>query len=70
LGKSANAVYASEGSVAICGAAGKRLRDNLHTLEDISESDKFAQCDTDRTEVYCVSAFSGLYALFWMLVGF
>ena len=56
--------------MAICGAAGKRLRDNLHTLEDISESDKFAQCDTDRTEVYCVSAFSGLYALFWMLVGF
>jgi len=65
LGKSANAVYALEGSVAICGAAMKWLRDNLRILEDISESDKIAQCDTDRTEVYFVPAFSGLYAPFW-----
>jgi glycerol kinase len=47
MGKSANAVYALEGSVAICGAAGNRLRDNLHILEDILESDKIAQCDTE-----------------------
>ena len=65
LGKAANAVYALEGSVAICGAAMKWLRDNLHILGDISESDKIAQCDTDRAEVYFVPAFSGLYAPFW-----
>lgn len=65
LGKTANAVYALEGSVAICGAAMKWLRDNLCILEDVSASDKIAQCDTDRTEVYFVPAFSGLYAPFW-----
>ncbi|KAJ4436336.1 hypothetical protein ANN_18967, partial [Periplaneta americana] len=65
LGKSANAVYALEGSVAICGAAMKWLRDNLQILSDVSESDKIAQSDRDRSEVYFVPAFSGLYAPFW-----
>ncbi|KDR21321.1 glycerol kinase 3-like isoform X2 [Zootermopsis nevadensis] len=65
LGKSANAVYALEGSVAICGAAMKWLRDNLRILGDISQSDKIAQSVTDRSEVYFVPAFSGLYAPFW-----
>ncbi|PNF36815.1 Glycerol kinase [Cryptotermes secundus] len=65
LGKSATAVYALEGSVAICGAAMKWLRDNLQILEDISDSDKIAQSDTDSSEVYFVPAFSGLYAPFW-----
>jgi glycerol kinase len=65
LGKSANAVYALEGSVAICGAVTKWLRDNLCILENISESDKIAQSDSDKSEVYFVPAFSGLYAPFW-----
>lgn len=51
--------------MAICGAAMKWLRDNLRILENISESDKIAQSDTDKSEVYFVPAFSGLYAPFW-----
>ena len=65
LGKNATPIYALEGSVAICGAAMKWLRDNLNLLQDVSESDKIAQSESDKSEVYFVPAFSGLYAPYW-----
>ncbi|XP_063241536.1 glycerol kinase 3-like [Bacillus rossius redtenbacheri] len=67
LGKDAPPVYALEGSIAICGAIMKWLRDNLGVLRDVTDSEKVVEESSVKTDgkVYFVPAFSGLYAPYW-----
>ncbi len=57
--------YALEGSVFIAGAAIQWLRDNLHLIKTVAESET-AACDVQDTGgVYFIPAFSGLGAPHW-----
>ncbi|KAI9199464.1 uncharacterized protein BJ171DRAFT_214366 [Polychytrium aggregatum] len=65
LGKTAPAVYALEGSIAIAGAAVKWLRDNLGIIQSAEEINVLASNVSDSAGVYFVPAFSGLFAPHW-----
>jgi glycerol kinase len=65
LGKSAPAVYALEGSVAVAGAAINWLRDNLEVIESVREVENVASRVMHTGDLYFVPAFSGLYAPYW-----
>lgn len=57
--------YALEGSVANAGAAVQWLRDNLRIIATAAESETLAREVEDNGDVYCVPAFSGLFAPYW-----
>jgi glycerol kinase len=59
------ACYALEGSIAITGALVQWLRDNLGLIEKSSDIEALARTVSDNGGVYCVPAFSGLYAPYW-----
>ena len=59
------AVYALEGSIAITGALVQWVRDNLGLINTSSEIETLARTVADNGGVYCVPAFSGLYAPYW-----
>ena len=59
------AVYALEGSIAITGALVQWVRDNLGLIENSGEIETLARTVADNGGVYCVPAFSGLYAPYW-----
>src|SRR5260370_6846972 len=59
------ACYALEGSVAITGALGQWLRENLGLIEKSSDIESLAKSVSDNRDVYFVPAFSGLYAPYW-----
>ena len=61
----APAVYALEGSIPIAGALVQWLRDNLGLIQHASEIEALAASVPDNGDVYCVPAFSGLYAPHW-----
>ena len=61
----APAVYALEGSIPIAGALVQWLRDNLGLIAHASEVEALAASVPDNGDVYCVPAFSGLYAPHW-----
>lgn len=61
----APAVYALEGSIAIAGALVQWLRDNLGLIGSAAEIEALAASVPDNGDVYCVPAFSGLYAPHW-----
>lgn len=61
----APAVYALEGSIPIAGALVQWLRDNLGLITHASEIEALAASVPDNGDVYCVPAFSGLYAPHW-----
>ena len=61
----APAVYALEGSIPIAGALVQWLRDNLGLIAHASEIEALAASVPDNGDVYCVPAFSGLYAPHW-----
>ena len=61
----APAVYALEGSIPIAGALVQWLRDNLGLIAHASEIEPLAASVPDNGDVYCVPAFSGLYAPHW-----
>ena len=61
----APAVYALEGSIPIAGALVQWLRDNLGLISHASEIEALAASVPDNGDVYCVPAFSGLYAPHW-----
>ena len=61
----APAVYALEGSIPIAGALVQWLRDNLGLIAHASEIEGLAASVPDNGDVYCVPAFSGLYAPHW-----
>jgi glycerol kinase len=60
-----SAVYALEGSVAIAGALVQWFRDNLGIIKESPEIEKLAAGVPDNGGVYCVPAFSGLFAPYW-----
>ncbi|KAJ8034355.1 Glycerol kinase 3 [Holothuria leucospilota] len=65
LGKDAPVTYALEGSIAICGAAVRWLRDNMGMIKDASEIESLAKLVDNTGGVYFVPAFSGLFAPYW-----
>lgn len=58
-------VYALEGSIAVTGSAVQWLRDQLHIINEASESETLASTVPDTGGVYFVPAFSGLFAPYW-----
>jgi glycerol kinase len=59
------AVYALEGSVAIAGALVQWFRDNLGLIKESPEIEQLASQVPDNGGIYCVPAFSGLFAPYW-----
>ncbi|MBA3011357.1 MAG: glycerol kinase GlpK [Proteobacteria bacterium] len=62
---SQNAVYALEGSIAYAGALVQWVRDNLGLVSSSPEIETLANTVADNGDVYCVPAFSGLFAPYW-----
>ncbi|OQY57358.1 MAG: glycerol kinase [Desulfobacteraceae bacterium 4572_88] len=58
-------VYCLEGSIAIAGALVQWLRDNLGLIRTAEEVETLAASVEDNGGVYCVPAFSGLFAPYW-----
>ncbi|MBF0101049.1 MAG: glycerol kinase GlpK [Desulfobacterales bacterium] len=58
-------VYCLEGSIAIAGALVQWLRDNLSMIKTAKDIEPLALSVEDNGGVYCVPAFSGLYAPYW-----
>lgn len=65
IGKHANCIYSLEGSVAIAGALVQWMRDKLRMIDHAGEIEALAGCVSDTGNVYCVPAFSGLFAPRW-----
>lgn len=59
------AVYALEGSIAVTGALVQWLRDNLGIIASSADVESLAKTVPDNGGVYCVPAFSGLFAPRW-----
>ncbi|KAF3914295.1 hypothetical protein ABW20_dc0108918 [Dactylellina cionopaga] len=59
-------VYALEGSIAVAGSAVKFLRDNLGIIREASEVGELAIKVPDSGGVVFVTAFSGLFAPYWV----
>ena len=57
--------YALEGSIAVTGALVQWLRDNLGLIARSDEIEALAATVPDNGGVYCVPAFSGLFAPYW-----
>lgn len=64
--KGAAPVYALEGSIAVGGSAIKFLRDNLKLIDDSDEVGQLAAAVPDAGGVVFVTAFSGLFAPYWI----
>ncbi|MFH1156465.1 MAG: glycerol kinase GlpK [Pseudomonadota bacterium] len=58
-------VYALEGSIANAGSLVQWVRDNLGLISQASEIEALARAVDDNGDVYCVPAFSGLFAPYW-----
>ncbi len=58
-------IYALEGSVAMAGALVQWVRDNLQMIRSAPEIETLASLVEDNGGVYCVPAFSGLFAPYW-----
>ncbi len=58
-------VYALEGSIAYAGALVQWLRDNLGLIKSARDIETLAGKEPDNGDVYCVPAFSGLFAPYW-----
>jgi len=59
-------VYALEGSIAVAGSGVKFLRDNLKILKESSDLDNLAGSVSNNGGVVFVTAFSGLFAPYWI----
>ncbi len=57
--------YALEGSIAYAGALVQWIRDNLGLIEKADDIEALAKTVKDNGDVYCVPAFSGLFAPYW-----
>lgn len=58
-------VYAVEGAIAYAGALVQWVRDNLGLIQHAPEIEALARTVPDNGDVYCVPAFSGLFAPYW-----
>ncbi len=59
-------VYALEGSIAVAGAGVTFLKNNFGFLEESSEINALAESVPDNGGVFFVTAFSGLFAPYWI----
>jgi glycerol kinase len=59
-------VYALEGSIAVAGSSVKFLQDNLGFIESSAKVSALAETVTDNGGTVFVTAFSGLFAPYWM----
>ncbi|CAI6097969.1 unnamed protein product [Clonostachys chloroleuca] len=66
FGKGRKPVYALEGSIAVAGSGVTFLRDNLKLIGSSSEIDGLARTVPDNGGVFFVTAFSGLFAPYWI----
>jgi glycerol kinase len=57
--------YALEGSVFVAGSALQWLRDGLSLLDDVADSEFYAEKVRDMEDIYVVPAFAGLGAPYW-----
>lgn len=64
-GLNGKVTYALEGSVFIGGAAIQWLRDEMNLIDDVKDSEYYAQKVKDSNGVYVVPAFVGLGAPYW-----
>lgn len=66
FGKGKKPVYALEGSIAVAGSGVKFLMNNLGFVDDSSKISELAESVKDNGGVYFVTAFSGLFAPYWI----
>ncbi|KAI0887967.1 glycerol kinase [Annulohypoxylon maeteangense] len=66
LGKGKKPVYALEGSIAVAGAGVKFLMNNLGFIRDSTKVGELAETVHDNGGVVFVTAFSGLFAPYWI----
>lgn len=66
FGKGAQPVYALEGSIAVAGSGVKFLMNNLGFVRDSSRVTELAESVKDNGGVVFVTAFSGLFAPYWI----
>ena len=66
FGNSSKTMYALEGSIAVAGSSIKFLVDNLGFIEKSSEISQLAETVDDNGGVTFVTAFSGLFAPYWI----
>ena len=66
FGKGAKANYALEGSIAVAGSSVKFLVDNFKFIDKSSEISQLAETVDDSGGVTFVTAFSGLFAPYWI----
>lgn len=66
FGKGRKPVYALEGSIAVAGSGIKFLENNLGLIKNSSEVDTVARTVPDNGGVTFVTAFSGLFAPYWI----
>lgn len=66
FGQGRKPVYALEGSIAVAGSGVKFLENNLGIIKSASEVDTVAQSVPDNGGVVFVTAFSGLFAPYWI----
>ena len=64
-GEGGKVEYALEGSVFIAGAALQWLRDGLHIINNVSDTENYAERVSDTEGIYVVPAFTGLGAPYW-----
>ena len=66
FGQGRRPVYALEGSIAVGGSGVTFLQNNLGIIRDSKEIDEVARSVPDNGGVYFVTAFSGLFAPYWI----
>ncbi|KAL2170199.1 hypothetical protein VTG60DRAFT_5067 [Thermothelomyces hinnuleus] len=66
FGRGRKPVYALEGSIAVAGSGVKFLMDNLGFIKNSSEISALAESVPDNGGVVFVTAFSGLFAPYWI----
>lgn len=66
FGEGREPVYALEGSIAVAGSGINFLINNFNFVESPSKVDEIAQSVPDNGGVYFVTAFSGLFAPYWI----
>jgi glycerol kinase len=66
FGKGRKPIYALEGSIAVAGSGVQFLKNNLNFFESSSKITELAETVKDNGGVVFVTAFSGLFAPYWI----
>jgi glycerol kinase len=60
-------VYAWEGAIVSCGSMMEWLKDSMHLIDDVKQSDQIAFGINEDVPLYLIPAFSGLGTPFWKM---